>query len=180
MRNLYWVDELYEAVLLRPFYAVSRFFTAFDRFVIDGLVNASAVVTDVIGQLLKLFQTGYVRNYALLFLIGVVTILVYLATVWTLVDLILPLVLPVVILAAWGIFVPPLAPLFRETGRGLAAAVSPWSVSLLGVVFAGSATGAPVGCRRHGSEGRHGATGSSTSTGSGSTSACSCCSRSAS
>ena len=81
LRNLYWVDELYEAVILRPFYAISRFFTAFDRFVIDGLVNAGAVVTDVIGQLLKLFQTGYVRNYALLFLIGVVTILVYLAAV---------------------------------------------------------------------------------------------------
>jgi NADH-quinone oxidoreductase subunit L len=81
LRNLYWVDELYEAVILRPFYAVSRFFTAFDRLVIDGLVNATAVLTDVLGQLLKLFQTGYVRNYALLFLMGVVAILVYLATV---------------------------------------------------------------------------------------------------
>ena len=81
LRNLYWVDELYEAVILRPFYAISRFFSAFDRFVVDGLVNASAVLTDVTGQLLKLFQTGYVRNYALLFLMGVVTILVYLATV---------------------------------------------------------------------------------------------------
>jgi NADH-quinone oxidoreductase subunit L len=81
LRNLYWVDELYEAVILRPFYAISRFFAGFDRLVIDGLVNASAVATDVTGQLLKLFQTGYVRNYALLFLMGVVAILVYLANV---------------------------------------------------------------------------------------------------
>jgi NADH-quinone oxidoreductase subunit L len=79
LRNLYWVDELYELVILRPFYAVSRFFAGFDRFVVDGLVNASAVVADVTGQLLKLFQTGYVRNYALLFLLGVVAILLYLA-----------------------------------------------------------------------------------------------------
>jgi NADH-quinone oxidoreductase subunit L len=80
-RNLYWVDELYEAAVLKPFYATARFFSGFDRLVIDGLVNASGVVTDITGQLLKLFQTGYVRNYALVFLMGVVAILVYLATV---------------------------------------------------------------------------------------------------
>ena len=80
-RNLYWVDELYEALILKPFYAVSRFCAGFDRLVIDGLVNLSAIVADVFGQLLKLFQTGYVRNYALLFLMGVVMVLVFMATV---------------------------------------------------------------------------------------------------
>ncbi len=80
-RNLYWVDELYEAAVLKPFYAVSRFFANFDRFVVDGLVNLTAIVADIAGQLLKLFQTGYVRNYALVFLMGVVAILVYLASV---------------------------------------------------------------------------------------------------
>jgi len=80
-RTLYWVDEFYEATILKPFYAISRFFAGFDRFVIDGLVNATAIVADITGQILKLFQTGYVRNYALVFLMGVVAILVYLATV---------------------------------------------------------------------------------------------------
>jgi NADH-quinone oxidoreductase subunit L len=80
-RNLYWVDELYEAAILNPFYAISRFFAGFDRFVVDGLVNATGIVADITGQLLKLFQTGYVRNYALVFLMGVVAILVYMASV---------------------------------------------------------------------------------------------------
>ncbi len=80
-RNLYWVDELYEAAILKPFYAISRFSAGFDRFVIDGLVNATGIVADITGQILKLFQTGYVRNYALVFLMGVVAMLVYLATV---------------------------------------------------------------------------------------------------
>jgi NADH-quinone oxidoreductase subunit L len=80
-RNLYWVDEFYEATVLKPFYAISRFFAGFDRLVVDGLVNATGIVADVTGQILKLFQTGYVRNYALVFLMGVVAILVYLATV---------------------------------------------------------------------------------------------------
>jgi NADH-quinone oxidoreductase subunit L len=81
VRNLYWVDELYERVVLRPFYALSRWFAGFDRWVIDGLVNAAGIVTDLAGQVVKLFQTGYVRNYALFFLAGVVFILVYLASI---------------------------------------------------------------------------------------------------
>jgi len=80
-RNLFWVDELYDAVILRPFYRLSRWFGAFDRWIVDGVVNLTGIVADVSGQLLKLFQTGYVRNYALLFFLGVVVILWYLATV---------------------------------------------------------------------------------------------------
>jgi NADH-quinone oxidoreductase subunit L len=81
LRNLYWVDELYDALLLRPFYAVSRLFTAFDKWVVDGVVNAVGVTADLTGQILKLFQTGLVRNYALVFLLGVVAVLYYLMTV---------------------------------------------------------------------------------------------------
>jgi NADH-quinone oxidoreductase subunit L len=80
VRNLYWVDELYDVVILRPFYRLCRFFGGFDRWVVDGIVNAVGIVTDITGQIVKLFQTGYVRNYALLFLAGAVFILFYLAT----------------------------------------------------------------------------------------------------
>jgi len=78
VRNLFWVDEFYEAVVLRPFYAFCRWFTAFDRWVVDGLVNATGIVAELSGQVIKLFQTGRVRNYALTFLIGVVAVLFYL------------------------------------------------------------------------------------------------------
>jgi NADH-quinone oxidoreductase subunit L len=80
LRNLYWVDELYEHAVIRPFYAVSRFFRGFDRWVVDGLVNATGVTVELTGQVVKLFQTGLVRNYALMFLLGVVAILWYLLT----------------------------------------------------------------------------------------------------
>jgi len=78
-RNLYWVDELYELLILRPFYVLCRWSARFDRYVIDGVVNASGFTADFTGQVIKLFQTGYVRHYALLFLAGVVAILCYLA-----------------------------------------------------------------------------------------------------
>jgi NADH-quinone oxidoreductase subunit L len=80
LRNLFWVDELYDAVIIRPFYAVSRFLDAFDRRVVDGVVNAAGIVTELTGQVIKLFQTGLVRNYAMTFLLGVVAILFYLIT----------------------------------------------------------------------------------------------------
>jgi NADH-quinone oxidoreductase subunit L len=80
LRNLYWVDELYDAVVIRPFYAASRFFAAFDRWVVDGTVNAFGIVTEITGHVVKLAQTGFVRNYALMFLVGVVAVLGYLAT----------------------------------------------------------------------------------------------------
>jgi NADH-quinone oxidoreductase subunit L len=80
VRNYYWVDELYELVVLRPFYALCRLASAFDRWVVDGSVNATGILADVTGQIVRLFQTGYVRNYALFFLVGAVAILFYLAT----------------------------------------------------------------------------------------------------
>lgn len=52
-------------------------------------------------------------------------------------ELALPLVLPVAILAAWGLLVLLLSPFFRETGRGLSALFTPWGASLLGVFLAG-------------------------------------------
>ena len=55
-------------------------FREFDRRVIDGLVNLSGILVELTGQVIKLFQTGYVRNYALTFLLGVVAILFYLIT----------------------------------------------------------------------------------------------------
>ena len=76
-RNLFWVDELYNFVVIRPFYWLSRFFAGIDRWVVDGLVNLVGIGAGIFGQILKLFQTGIVRNYALLVLIGVVAILAF-------------------------------------------------------------------------------------------------------
>ena len=47
----------------------------------DGLVNATGATAEITGHVVKLFQTGFVRNYALMFLIGLVTILFYLSSI---------------------------------------------------------------------------------------------------
>ncbi len=51
-------------------------------------------------------------------------------------ELSILLILPPAILALWGLLVLLMTPYFRETGRGFAALLSPWSASLIGVIFA--------------------------------------------
>jgi NADH-quinone oxidoreductase subunit L len=73
--NKYWVDELYDATVLRAYYGASEFFSTFDKWVVDGLVNAVAGFTELVGQALRLFQTGFVRNYALWIFVGAVLVM---------------------------------------------------------------------------------------------------------
>ncbi len=56
----------------------SRALDGFDRDIIDATVNSIGTRMQRAGQIARLFQTGYVRNYALSFLLGVVFILWYL------------------------------------------------------------------------------------------------------
>jgi NADH-quinone oxidoreductase subunit L len=76
--NKFSLDELYETILYRPFRFLSRlFWKAADVLVIDGFFNASAFLVELAGDLLRFFTTGNVRNYALMFLLGIVALLVF-------------------------------------------------------------------------------------------------------
>jgi hypothetical protein len=44
---------------------------------VDGTVNVVAYANEVMGMLLRFFQTGYIRNYALFTLIGVLVLLYF-------------------------------------------------------------------------------------------------------
>jgi NADH-quinone oxidoreductase subunit L len=77
-RDRFRVDELYGLVILRPFYFLTRLSDAVDRYIVDMLVNAAAIFTEITGHVLKLFQTGAVRAYALSFFIGALILLAYL------------------------------------------------------------------------------------------------------
>jgi NADH-quinone oxidoreductase subunit L len=76
--NKYYVDELYDSVVVKPYWRLCDFLSAFDRKFIDGLVNATGALTEVCAQIIKLFQTGQVRRYALWFMLGAVALLWYL------------------------------------------------------------------------------------------------------
>jgi NADH-quinone oxidoreductase subunit L len=78
MSGKFFVDEFYNVFIIRPFVAISRFFVVpFDKYIVDGLVNGSAGTMNVLGSALKLFQTGIVKHYALIMMLGVMGFLAY-------------------------------------------------------------------------------------------------------
>jgi NADH-quinone oxidoreductase subunit L len=73
--NKYWVDELYDAVVVRPVRGVSVALWRFwDEKIVDGLVNGVGYTLEGVSAVLRLFQTGFVGTYALFFAIGVLAL----------------------------------------------------------------------------------------------------------
>ncbi|GAC1322887.1 MAG: NADH-quinone oxidoreductase subunit L [Chloroflexota bacterium] len=74
----YYVDELYDFVFVRPIKLVGRMVNLyFERYVVDGAVNGSAIATRFGGSQLRRIQTGYARNYALSIVLGAVVLVGY-------------------------------------------------------------------------------------------------------
>ena len=73
--NKYYVDELYDALFVNPAKTFSNFlWKGFDVQVIDGLVNGVATLFRNLSAGVRTLQTGFVRNYALSFMLGFVLI----------------------------------------------------------------------------------------------------------
>lgn len=78
-RRKFWVDEFYNAVLIRPFVWLSTaVLDFFDRFFVDGLSLVGAGLVGLLGSALRQLQTGVAQAYALLVLTGTVAMLAYL------------------------------------------------------------------------------------------------------
>jgi NADH-quinone oxidoreductase subunit L len=79
MERKWWVDELYRAVIIRPFEWLAGFLAQpIDQGGIDGAVNGIGRVTFALAQVSRKLQTGFVRLYALMMLLGVVAMLAFL------------------------------------------------------------------------------------------------------
>ncbi|MBM3299257.1 MAG: NADH-quinone oxidoreductase subunit L, partial [Deltaproteobacteria bacterium] len=71
--NKYWMDEIYDVLFVNSIVNFSRFlWRVFDDVVIDGIVNGVARVTQWWGSALRSLQSGFVKDYALSILVGVV------------------------------------------------------------------------------------------------------------
>jgi NADH-quinone oxidoreductase subunit L len=78
--NKWYVDEIYDALIVRPLAMISRFFwKVVDTFVIDGAINAGAFLTELTGDVGRFSTTGNVRNYALYFFLGVILLFWWIA-----------------------------------------------------------------------------------------------------
>jgi NADH-quinone oxidoreductase subunit L len=74
LQNKYYIDELYDAMIVKPAVSISRNFLwkFFDVKIIDGFANGIASFFMKLSSVLRKSQTGLVRNYALAMVLGVV------------------------------------------------------------------------------------------------------------
>jgi NADH-quinone oxidoreductase subunit L len=78
LNRKYYVDELYDAAVVRPLAWLSRavLWRGVDQRVVDGAaVNGAAILSRLAGGGLRLLQTGQIGVYVVLFLVGAVWIL---------------------------------------------------------------------------------------------------------
>jgi NADH-quinone oxidoreductase subunit L len=74
--NKYWVDELYDRVVVRPLAWIAKVcWKVIDVLIIDGSVHVGAFLAEITGDLGRLSTTGNVRNYGLFFFGGLVALL---------------------------------------------------------------------------------------------------------
>jgi NADH-quinone oxidoreductase subunit L len=74
----YWVDELYDAIIVRPTLAISNWFWKFwDTQIVDGFVNGMAYTVEGVSAVLRLVQTGFVGTYALFITLGVAALILH-------------------------------------------------------------------------------------------------------
>ncbi len=81
--NKYFVDEIYNALIVHPFVNGSRFVRHyFDEAVVDGAVNGAAKLSDRSGGYLSRLQTGLVKDYGVWMLLGVIFALLTVLRSW--------------------------------------------------------------------------------------------------
>ncbi len=74
--NKFYVDEIYDFLVIRPVLWSSReVFWAMDRVIVDGAVNGVAGGAQAVGRVLRSWQTGSIRTYASWVVIGSVVIM---------------------------------------------------------------------------------------------------------
>ena len=78
LENKWYVDEIYNAVIVRPIHKLSHgLWTVFDTIIVDGIVNGLGYFVQGVGWIATRFQSGRAPTYALWMALGVVTMLYY-------------------------------------------------------------------------------------------------------
>jgi NADH-quinone oxidoreductase subunit L len=73
-----WGSDSYVRAFMRPFNGVARFLAGvFDPLGIDGIVNGVGRLVGLGGQGLRQAESGYLRSYTMVFLVGAIVVLGY-------------------------------------------------------------------------------------------------------
>jgi NADH-quinone oxidoreductase subunit L len=77
LENKWYVDELYEQVVVQPLDRLGKFFNSvFENSIIDYMVNGVGKLVNYVSRQLRLLQSGQVGNYVLLMVLSMLIIFV--------------------------------------------------------------------------------------------------------
>lgn len=71
----FFIDQVYQALVVWPLTVLAGFLAWIDRIVIDGLVDACGAVPPLVGRLVRPLQGGVIQFYALGMLLGLLVLL---------------------------------------------------------------------------------------------------------
>jgi NADH-quinone oxidoreductase subunit L len=78
LENKWYVDELYDKIIVNPLYKLAGFLNNFfERFIIDGIVNGVGRAVNYGSRQIRLLQSGQVGSYVLLMVLSILLLLVY-------------------------------------------------------------------------------------------------------
>jgi NADH-quinone oxidoreductase subunit L len=77
LANKWYVDELYEKIIVQPLQSLATFFNqVVEKNIIDGLVNGVGKAINYGSRQIRLLQSGLVGNYILLMVIGMLVLFI--------------------------------------------------------------------------------------------------------
>jgi NADH-quinone oxidoreductase subunit L len=71
LANKWYVDEFYNALIVRPLDLLAQFLVFFDKNIVDGIVNGVGRLVQYGSRQLRLLQSGQVGGYVLLMVLGI-------------------------------------------------------------------------------------------------------------
>jgi NADH-quinone oxidoreductase subunit L len=74
LANKWYVDELYNALVVRPLDLLAQFLVFIDKNIIDGIVNGVGRLIQYSSRQLRLLQSGQVGGYVLLMVVGIIVL----------------------------------------------------------------------------------------------------------
>lgn len=79
LNRKYYIDELYQAVWVRPLVVIGQVLHLFDVYVVDGVVRLSTYAVTGLGRLGSRLQNGQVQTYGLATLLGLIVLMLVIA-----------------------------------------------------------------------------------------------------
>ncbi|MHA4809571.1 NADH-quinone oxidoreductase subunit L [Flavitalea flava] len=74
LANKWYVDEFYDAIIVRPLDGLGKFFSFFEKNVIDWIVNGVGRLVQYGSRQIRLVQSGQVGGYVLLMVVGIIVL----------------------------------------------------------------------------------------------------------